>query len=441
MYPTAAFFHITQLGDTTALLLLKHYTTMTLTHWLPPQLGTYTGRSVDTLSELLHGVYGAATDESLWPRVLEAVVASLHGSSGVLFTPGPPSQSPGLCHTFNLTPEHSIQWVAPCLALGAWTYRACEQGRARHSAVVTDADMNTHAGTGTDVVREAALQALPWYRDVFRGADGDVAAGRFCLGVMFDPSAEGTGTMVVATHRPSSAPPFSQQDRHWLDLLLPHLSRALGLMHRLQRAQRLQGAMLSAWDGLPLGVLLLNGAGQLVHANSTARQVLLRQDGLAFNTAGVLDAQPWRAGQPGLADWMHAHGSLRDTKGLPFSDAFLAKRDQTDRVYLIHCCFMHNIKATPVQEHAVACVVFVSNPAALVLPTTDRLMGLYGLTLAETKVTLQLAQGLSTKEVARVLGNSPETVRTQLKSIYQKMRINSQSELVRTMLMLGQASV
>ena len=80
-------------------------------------------------------------------------------------------------------------------------------------------------------------------------------------------------------------------------------------------------------------------------------------------------------------------------------------------------------------------------PGALVLPTTDRLMGLYGLTLAEAKVTLQLAQGLSTKEVARVLGNSPETVRSQLKRIYQKMRINSQSELVRTTLMLGQASV
>jgi DNA-binding CsgD family transcriptional regulator len=429
------------LGDAAALLLLKHYTTMTLTHWHPPQLETYTGRSVDTLSELLHGVYGAVSDESRWPLVLEAVVASLHGSAGVLFTPGPPSQSPGLCLTFNLTSENSIQWVAPCLALGAWTYRACEQGQALLSAVVTDADMNTHAGACTDVVREAALQALPWYRDVFRGAYGDVAVGHFCLGVMFDPSAEGMGAVVVATHRPSSASPFSQQDRHWLELLLPHLSRALGLMHRLQRAQRLQGVMLSAWDGLPLGVLLLNGAGQLVHANSAARQVLLCQDGLAFNTAGLLDAQPWRAGQPGLADWMREHGSLRSTQELPFSDAFLAKREQTDRAYLIHCCFMDDIKAASVQEHAVACVVFVSNPGALVLPTTDRLMGLYGLTLAEAKVTLQLAQGLSTKEVARVLGNSPETVRSQLKRIYQKMRINSQSELVRTTLMLGQASV
>jgi DNA-binding NarL/FixJ family response regulator len=56
-------------------------------------------------------------------------------------------------------------------------------------------------------------------------------------------------------------------------------------------------------------------------------------------------------------------------------------------------------------------------------------------------VTHALANGLSNKEAAKVLQTSPDTVRTQVKSIYQKIRVHSQSDLVRTILTLGQASV
>lgn len=350
-----------------------------------------TGRSADELSELLHLVYGAASNADRWPSVLQAVAASLHGRSSMLFTPYLRPQEKGMYHALDITPEQSMLWAAKYLELDLWTNQALEQGLVKQGAVITDADTAT----------------------------------------------------LITTHRPMSAPPFSQQDRNWLNLLLPHLARSLELSHRIQGTQLLQRSLLSALNSLSWGVLLLNAAGQLIHANTAARQVLSREDGLACTPTGQLAAQPLRAGQPGLADWLQAQSNLLMPDVLHFSDAFLVKRTDTDQVYCIQCCPVDNAsiwhRHTPGQS--VACVVFVSNPAALILPTADRLKRLYGLTEAETNVSHQLANGLSTKETAKALGTSPETVRTQVKNIYQKMRVNSQSELVRTLLTLGQASV
>lgn len=73
----------------------------------------------------------------------------------------------------------------------------------------------------------------------------------------------------------------------------------------------------------------------------------------------------------------------------------------------------------------VGAVVLVSDPAALVLPEASRQTDLYGLTPAEARVARELATGKSSKDVARALNVSPETVRTQTRDVYQKMRILS----------------
>jgi DNA-binding CsgD family transcriptional regulator len=308
-----------------------------------------------------------------------------------------------------------------------WTNRAFERGLVRQGAVITD----------TDTATEDEFRASQIYQDLFSTMD----VGRFCSGVIFDQSTDGIPATVLTTHRSFSAPPFSPQDRNWLNMLLPHLSRSLGLMYRINSAQLLKNSMLSALDELPLGVMLLNTFGQLMHANTAAQRVLSREDGLTVTTQGQLEALPHCAGQPRLSHWLRTQSSLAAPDVLHFSDAFLAKRTLGEQVYCIQCCPVNHANLWQMQGQSVTCVVFVSNPSALVLPSADRLKGLYGLTPSETKVTHALANGLSNKEAAKVLQTSPDTVRTQVKSIYQKIRVHSQSDLVRTILTLGQASV
>lgn len=58
----------------------------------------------------------------------------------------------------------------------------------------------------------------------------------------------------------------------------------------------------------------------------------------------------------------------------------------------------------------------------------------FGLTSAEVEIVRGIALGLPVKEIAEARGRSPETVRTQLRSILGKTETHSQSELVRVVL-------
>jgi DNA-binding CsgD family transcriptional regulator len=65
---------------------------------------------------------------------------------------------------------------------------------------------------------------------------------------------------------------------------------------------------------------------------------------------------------------------------------------------------------------------------------------LYGLTGAETRLAVLIAQGRTVSEVCALLDVTPNTVRTHLKRIFQKTQTRSQSQLVYELL-TGLASI
>ena len=83
-----------------------------------------------------------------------------------------------------------------------------------------------------------------------------------------------------------------------------------------------------------------------------------------------------------------------------------------------------------------------SKPLALVVSTElvwpegfeTTVQEAFGLTMAEVDIVRGIALGLPVKEIAEARGRSPETVRTQLRSILGKTETHSQSELVRVVL-------
>lgn len=386
-----------------------------------------TGRSAEELSDLLHLIYGAAADSRRWPQVLEAVIASLDGRSGMLFTPQLPPHLGGMLYTHNIPPEQNLLWATKYIEMDLWTNRAFERQLVKQGAVITDADTAT----------EEELLATEIYQDLLSKMD----VGRFCSGVIFDSAAAGLPAAALTTHRSLRAEPFSVRDKAWLKLLVPHFSRALGLMFRLDRARLSSEALLTYLDKLPLGIMLLDQAGHLMHANHAGQRVLARQDGLACRPDGQLDARAVNDTQPRLSVWLTLQSAAGMIDVAHFADAYLARRVDYEGVYSVQCCAVDVSQAWSVQGRTVGAVVFVSDPAALVLPEPSRLMELYGLTAAQARVARELALGRSSKEVARVLNVSVETVRTQTRDVYQKMRIRSQADLVRGILTLGHASV
>jgi DNA-binding CsgD family transcriptional regulator len=64
----------------------------------------------------------------------------------------------------------------------------------------------------------------------------------------------------------------------------------------------------------------------------------------------------------------------------------------------------------------------------------DKLAEVYQLTPAEAQVAISIANGLSVDEAAMMNNVAVSTIRSQLKSIYRKLGINRQTELVKVLL-------
>ena len=77
-----------------------------------------------------------------------------------------------------------------------------------------------------------------------------------------------------------------------------------------------------------------------------------------------------------------------------------------------------------------------SKPVSMDVP---RLGGQFGLTRAEIKIMQGLLHGSSITDIAIESNRSRETIRSQLKSVFAKTGVNSQSELLRLVYFSEQA--
>ena len=79
-------------------------------------------------------------------------------------------------------------------------------------------------------------------------------------------------------------------------------------------------------------------------------------------------------------------------------------------------------------------MAFVNDPLRTHRPTQELLRLLYGLTPAECSGALLLGDGHAPRKIANMVGVADNTVRSQIKSIFSKMGVRRQSELVRLLL-------
>ena len=106
----------------------------------------------------------------------------------------------------------------------------------------------------------------------------------------------------------------------------------------------------------------------------------------------------------------------------------------------MQCCPLEPIDLLASTEGA-SHVVFVTDPRKLELPTVAQLSQQLGLTPAEARVAMVLAEGRTYQEVAETLGISEETVRSHVKAIYPKTRTQTKVALTRLILSLAKAGV
>jgi DNA-binding CsgD family transcriptional regulator len=233
-----------------------------------------------------------------------------------------------------------------------------------------------------------------------------------------------------------------RQDEHFiageaagLDTLLPHLRRSLQITHHLRRLELDLAHARASLDMLSIGVLVCSAEGKVRIANKIADQILQRGDGIVLDGFDMLTVNDLNqqqglrrmiasaARRPGL-DPNGAGGALRigRNEGPPLK-----------------------VLVAPLPEAQVArlggsggAMILIDDPERNAAPAIEALKALFGLTTAEARLARRLAHGDSTApEIAAEFSLSPQTIRTQMKSIHRKMAVSHQAEISAIISRLG----
>ncbi len=219
--------------------------------------------------------------------------------------------------------------------------------------------------------------------------------------------------------------------RQLLARLLPHLRRAMGLFARLQRVESERSLMEQTVSQLSLGSLLLDEQRQLLHANQAAREIVAQN-----SEALALDRQLHIKKDHHASRFRLLLDKAIDAHRSAATDVVqaLSLNRQGERLPL-------NIVLRPLPQRSAltgqampAVAVFLSDPEYKSDTPVAVLKQLYGLTPAESRLAMALADGLSLDAASDQLHISRNTARAHLRAIFSKTGVTQQTMLVSLLL-------
>ncbi len=215
--------------------------------------------------------------------------------------------------------------------------------------------------------------------------------------------------------------------------LLPHIRQFVRVRQALVRAEAHDTTVTALLDNRRIGVLHLDRRGRIMAVNDRARLILRHDDGLSDQN-GVL-----RTSLPD--DQLRLERLLG--VALPTSDAtavsgsMLLHRSSLLPPFVVHVKPVSAPQPDYGARH-VAALLLIVEPGRPHRISPEWVATALGLTPAESRVAVWLAEGKSVQEMAEATGHTRDAIYWLLKQIYQKRHISRQADLVRLVLSIAE---
>lgn len=214
--------------------------------------------------------------------------------------------------------------------------------------------------------------------------------------------------------------------------LFPHLRHYVRVRQALFKAAALGASLAQLLGNTRVGVVHVNWRGRILEANDAALALLRRGDGL-LDPGGFLRARLPEENARLMALLAAALPALGDSA----TGGSMTVRRPAGKPQLV----VHVSPVTP--EHSsfgswpVAALVVIVEPGSLPGIDAQVVAAVYGLTPAESRVAVMLAEGRAVRDIAAAMGSQENTVRYHVKQMHHKLGISRRAELVRLVLSLA----
>jgi DNA-binding CsgD family transcriptional regulator len=365
---------------------------------------------VEDFSAIVADIYDAALDPPLWRKVLKNVCA---------FTRGGPSASLFWQDAAKKTGSSYFVWG----------------GEARFGQLYWEKYIALNPFTpaaGSFPVEQlySAADVLPppefieteFYKEWMSPQGwGDV------LSVNLDKTATGRAVFSIARHARDGL--VDEEMRQRVRLLVPHVRRAVMIGKLIDLNRHQAAALADTLDGLHAGAFLVDAEGRLVHANTSANDML--NDGNVLHANGRLVAFDAKGDQE-LHDIFAAARDGDATLGGKGVAVQLTARNG-DRFITNVLPLTSGARRQAGIPYSAVAAVFVQRAGNDTPPSLDALAERYQLTPSELRVLIAIIDIGGVPEVAATLHLSQATVRTHLRHVFEKTGVRRQADLVKLM--------
>jgi DNA-binding CsgD family transcriptional regulator len=229
----------------------------------------------------------------------------------------------------------------------------------------------------------------------------------------------------IGIHRARDRAEFAERDIERLNLLLPHITRAMELTVKLAGARIDYQAALDGLERTGTAVVVVDRGAMILSSNSLA-EVLFRRGSSLKSVNGRLTAAD-RIVAERLSSLIRgatvANGVRKRTSGAMAIEG----EDSHPPITLLVTPFKPQLAG--LADGMSAALIFVRDPETPAL-ATEILRDLFGLTRAQAAVAAQIVEGRDPEQIAGALNITLHTVRDHLKIIFAKTGTSRQSQLV-----------
>ena len=258
-----------------------------------------------------------------------------------------------------------------------------------------------------------------------------IAPGGFEHVLVMVLSAGATSALSLTVIRKSDAGDFREDDLRLASIVGPHILTALRMRHRHAIA-RSSAMMLDRFDQ---GVLLLSVNGHVVHSNSEAERLLAEADGLHLIHGELRAAFP-RDTQQLRQTISETDRAARGASLVPQITLRLPRPSGRPDLVVRALPVAPVVGSTFGVGELATVALFIHDPDHGHGPIQDLIRSGLGLSAAEAGVATRIWEGDTVSEAADALAISPNTVKSHLKAIFEKLGVDRQSALVRRIAMM-----
>ena len=375
---------------------------------------TSSSLSFDQFQKIISCIYDAALDPELWENVIQQMSITFKADQGYMRVIN--TKSSHVQHVY--AHNKDAQWEKPYkdyyIHKDPWLNDILKSKESFISC--------TH-----HYLSNKEYEALEFHRDfvvpqkTHYGMGGKIDIGKNI-------------TSYWAFNRDRVKQPFENTYYKTLKFLTPHLQKALLINNKTHQIKLKQNLLRDALNQINNPLLLVNKNGKILFINTQAEQLINQQSFISIKNNHILILS--KAENTNLHKLIHQATDNLPGKGGGMN--YIHPFTQTSLSILV----------TPVNPDR-ANIDTQSNENALLLLSTNNyqpsiptelLVALYKLTPAEARLTEYLYQGLTLNEISVKVSLSKHTLRTQLRSCFNKTGVSRQAELVR-LISVGPAGI